>query len=254
MAVKKTIPWNKDRRVGARTEFTQDQLFLLRQSLSKERSPHDLALLCVGIDTMLRVSDLLPLKVRDLLREDGSVRTSFPWQQQKTDHSVTPVLTPTAAKALLSWIKYSGKQANDFIFTRHKPRSAKPISADYYRKLVKRWVNDIGLDSAQYSTHSVRRTKAIFLYKRGVKVEFISDLLGHINTEITIRYLGITNAEARALALEHDIFNPKNKPHERHQNRLELSNADIKRIAQQVVRELIKTDLFTLHQPSLTSN
>lgn len=254
MARKKRIPWNKDRRVGARTEFTQDQLFLLRQSLSKEPSPHDLALLCIGIDTMLRVSDLLPLKVHDLLQADGTVRTSFPWQQQKTDHSVTPVLTPTAAKALSLWIKQSGKQVGDFIFTRHKPRSANPISADYYRKLVKRWVDNIGLDSAQHSTHSVRRTKAIFLYKRGVKVEFISDLLGHINTEVTIRYLGITNAEARALALEHDIFNAKNKPYERHHRRIELSDADVQRIAQQVVRELINTDLFNLHQPTLTTN
>ena len=261
---KKRIPWNKDRKVGERIAFEQAHLLQLRQYFIRQGETHDLALFMVGIDTLLRVSDLLRLRVKDIVHRNGSVRTSFPWQQQKTDHSVSPILTPSAAKALVAWINQSGKGHNDYLFPRHKPRRAKPITDDYYRKLVKGWAEKIGLDASEYSTHSIRRTKAVFLYQRDVKIEFIAELLGHANSNVTMKYLGITTAEARRLAVENDIWNPKNKPYERQHQHLRLTGRDCQRIgvavvdemqrrglvmsdqafAVQVAQELLNTDLF----------
>ena len=59
------------------------------------------------------------------------------------------------------------------------------------------------------SQHSLRRAKAIYLYKHGVTVELIGRLLGHRSSISTIRYLGIDEAQAREAALTHNIFDPK---------------------------------------------
>ncbi len=47
----------------------------------------------------------------------------------------------------------------------------------------------------EYSVHSTRRTKAMFLYRRGVKLGTISKALGHKNLTATILYLGIEEQE-----------------------------------------------------------
>ena len=71
-----TIPrWNSGRAVGPRTAFTQDQIAMLIGRLEHQKSSHDLALLTVGIDTMLRASDLLCLKVQDIAFGDRTIRT-----------------------------------------------------------------------------------------------------------------------------------------------------------------------------------
>ncbi len=104
MDSKKRIPWNKDRKVSERIAFEQDHLLALQKIFIDGGETHDLALFMVGIDTLLRVSDLLRLRVRDLVKPDGTIRASFPWQQQKTDHTVHPILTPSATEALLVWV------------------------------------------------------------------------------------------------------------------------------------------------------
>ena len=155
---------------------------------------------------MLRCGDLLSLKVRDICDRYGVVQEYFHYGQEKTDGGVAPALTHTAREACQKWIKISGKNSDDYLFTRFKTDTSEPISDDTYRKIVKVWAELLGLNPEGYSTHSLRRTKPHFMYRRGVKIEYISELLGHKNTATTYRYLGITREEAQAHAVEHDIF------------------------------------------------
>ena len=199
-------PWNKDRQVGARKALSQSEIGQIRKHLTVNGLAHDLCLFLVAIDTMLRASDLLRLKVSDVCTADGQVRESFPWKQKKTDRGVYPVLTPTSRKALSKWIEHSDKRMGDYIFTREKARTSAPITVGFYRTLIKQWVRSIGLLPHDYSAHSLRRSKAIFMYENGVPVEVIGRLLGHTSPASTIHYLGIDEAEARARALANDIF------------------------------------------------
>ena len=66
-----------------------------------------------------------------------------------------------------------------------------PIPYHYYTTLVNRWVTDIGLDKTQYGTHSLRRTKASFIYAKTKNLRAIQLLLGHAKLESTIEYLGV---------------------------------------------------------------
>jgi site-specific recombinase XerC len=55
---------------------------------------------------------------------------------------------------------------------------------------VHRWVESIGLESAYYGTHSMRRTKAAQIYRKTGNLRAVQLLLGHTKLESTVRYLG----------------------------------------------------------------
>ena len=63
------------------------------------------------------------------------------------------------------------------------------------------------MDSSQYSTHSLRRTKPVYMYsKPDVTIEDLMMLLGHKSPESTIRYLGIDIEQAQKKAIKYDLF------------------------------------------------
>jgi len=199
-------PWNKGRTVGPRQALEQKEISQIYAFLSEQNMLHDLCLFTVAIDTMLRASDLLKLRVSDLVHENGEVKTTFPLKQKKTANGVFPVLTPNTKKAVLAWIKESDKQMTDYLFTREKSSHEQPITIGFYRTLIKTWVDKIGLPPEYYSAHSLRRSKAIFMYRNGVTVELIGRLLGHKSPVSTIRYLGIDEEQAKEAALKYDIL------------------------------------------------
>jgi site-specific recombinase XerD len=61
-------------------------------------------------------------------------------------------------------------------------------------------VTQIGLDPAAYGTHSLRRTKALLIYRRTKNLRAVRLLLGHTKLESTIKYMGIEVDDALEMA------------------------------------------------------
>ena len=199
-------PWNKDRCVGPREHLTRAQIGRITWHLERVGDLHDLCLFTIAIDTMLRASDLLSLKVSDVVHGDGSIRDRFILRQKKTRQPVKPTLTPASQACLSAWIKADGKTRTDYLFTRHKGADRPPITVGFYRSLIKTWCEAAHIDPQSISAHSLRRSKAVFLYESGVSVELIGRLLGHRSSASTMHYLGINDAKAQAAALRHNLF------------------------------------------------
>jgi site-specific recombinase XerC len=49
----------------------------------------------------------------------------------------------------------------------------------------------MGLDSREYGTRPMRRTKAALIYKATGNLRAVQILFGHTNIENTVRYLGV---------------------------------------------------------------
>lgn len=231
--------WNRGKAVGERCALSLDESQSILKTLRLQEAHHDACLFAIGIDSMLRCSDLLQLRVRDIVSHTGQIR----WRQKKTRRNVYPVLTATSLEVLQIWIETSGKTPPDFLFTRDKPIDGLAISPAYYRSLIKQWVQLVGLKPEQYSSHSLRRTKPTFLYHHGYSdLEHIARLLGHANTDATSRYLGIQKKQAQAHALVGDIF---------------TISPDEKIVGHPLLREFLKPDfldqfldelVFRIHQ------
>lgn len=69
-----------------------------------------------------------------------------------------------------------------------------------YVCIVDEWVTAIDLQSSDYGTHSLPRTKAAMIYKATGSLRAIQILLGHTKIENTVRYLGVDIEDALLLA------------------------------------------------------
>jgi site-specific recombinase XerC len=61
-------------------------------------------------------------------------------------------------------------------------------------------MDEIGLDTAAYGTHSLRRTKPSLIYRRTKNLRAVQLLLGHSKFETMVRYLGIDVDDALEIA------------------------------------------------------
>ena len=174
--------------------------------------PRDQALFHVGIDSMLRRSDLRHLTVEDVTDSKGIVREECGITQQKTKRTVTFTLSATTRGAIQDWITTSGKRGQDFLFSSRTTRyngielGQQPISQIQYQRLVKGWMELLGVAADDYSTHSLRKTKASAIYDATKNVEAVRQLLGHSSVAATSHYLGVEQAKALDIAKNHKMF------------------------------------------------
>lgn len=93
---------------------------------------------------------------------------------------------------------------SDFIFP-SRIRNSPHITTRQYARIVRNWVTEIGLDPANYGTHSMRRTKVTLIYRRTKNLRAIQLLLGHTKIESTVRYLGIEVDDALQMTEQTEV-------------------------------------------------
>jgi site-specific recombinase XerC len=105
---------------------------------------------------------------------------------------------------LRAWLERRKGTVEDFAFPSRVDYLGH-ISTRQYARLLTEWVTAIGLDSRQYGTHSLRRTKASLIYKATGNLRAVQILLGHSKIENTIRYLGVDVDDALTLSERTEI-------------------------------------------------
>lgn len=209
------VAWNKGLAVGQKRPLTIYEIRAIHKYLIDTSCLRNTALFCLAIDSMLRCIDLLNIKVRDISDSYGQVADSFTVIQQKTRKPVAVKLERSTQNSLQQWIEYEDKSLDDFIFTGlTRTTKGMSISASHYRILVKQWVRHIGLDPKNYSTHSLRRTKATLIYQATKDPEVVRILLGHTSLTNTAVYLGIDTNHAFEVASQIKLFDhPESSAH-----------------------------------------
>jgi integrase len=186
--------------------FDRENLDLIRSSLRAKRLWRDLALLNVGIDTMLRSCDLLRLRFDDLMDHENKIVAETTLRQKKTGGTVQVNLMERTRESILTLFAHEGKFRDDYLFTSKGRPHGKQLSEVALRLIVKSWAENIcGLDPKRYAGHSLRRTKAAFIYKETGDVASVRELLGHSTLAHTQKYLGVNARTAGAVARKFDI-------------------------------------------------
>ena len=170
-------PWNKGKLVGQKAPFKLKDIWALRVRLQMEGRVRELALFNLGIDSKLRGCDLVGLKVRDVCHGE-QVATRAIVVQHKTQRPVQFEITPAARDAVLAWIKLAGLKPEDFLFP-SRLHDSPHLGTRQYARILGHWVDELGLDRADYGTHSMRRTKATLIYRRTKNLRAVQLLLGH---------------------------------------------------------------------------
>jgi integrase len=182
-------PWNKSKLVGQKAPLKLKEIWAIRIRLELSHRVRDLALFNLAIDSKLRGCDLVKLKIRDI-SHGNQITARAIVMQQKTGLPVHFEITEQTRSSLYAWIEYAHLSSEDFLFP-SRIHDSPHLSTRQYARIVNAWVEEIGLDSANYGTHTMRRTKVSLIYKRTKNLRAIQLLLGHTKMDSTVRYLGI---------------------------------------------------------------
>lgn len=196
-------PWNKGKLIGQKAPLKAKEVWAIRTHLEMRKRIRDLALFNLGFDCKLRGCDLVSLRVRDTCHGDR-VANRATVMQRKTQRPVQFEITQTTRDSLVAWIGSKHLHSDDFVFPSRVGESSH-LGTRQYARIVHGWVEEIGLDTTAYGTHSMRRTKASMIYKKTKNLRAVQILLGHNKLESTVRYLGIEVDDALDIAEQLDV-------------------------------------------------
>jgi integrase len=154
----------------------------MKWALKRHCSERDYIMFLIGINTGLRVGDLLKLKTKDL---KGKKKIKI--KEGKTQKA-REILLVNIYDELQEYIKNND---SEWLFPSRK--GDKPITpTQAYRQLQKAAemaeVESIG-------THTMRKTFGYWYYKKTLDVAKLQTILNHSHPEITLRYIGINQEE-----------------------------------------------------------
>lgn len=161
-----------------------DKITDMKWSLKRFCGERDYILFLVGINTGLRVSDLLKLKVKDVRKKKKIVV-----REGKTEKARI-IYLDNIYDELNAYIKTL--EGTEWLFPSRK--GDQPITRiQAYRQLNKaaRMV-DI---SEGIGTHTMRKTFGYWHYKQFRDVAELQKILNHSHPEVTLKYIGITEEQ-----------------------------------------------------------
>lgn len=161
--------------------------------------PRNYLLFVLGINTGIRVTDILPLRVGDL--KYLKVGEALQITESKTGKKNVIIINKSIRNAIDKFIKIKQPDDNTFFFQSDKKDekgNRQPISIHRVHAMIKQWTKAINLDHKKYGARTLRKTWGYQQrIKYGVGFEVIAKRYNHSSPAITMRYLGIEDKEVR---------------------------------------------------------
>lgn len=169
--------------------LTADESIDLLNAVDGPFKERDYCILTLFLNCGLRVSELCGLNVSDI--KENKIRVLG-----KGDKERVLYLNEACIDAINQYLphrltpKPTAPNANALFVSRQHNRIRKTT----VELLVKKYIAAAGLDASKYSAHKLRHTAATLMYKNGVDVRTLQDLLGHDNLNTTMIYTHIDNS------------------------------------------------------------
>ena len=172
----------------------------------KDEKPNlrNYALVVLGLNTALRISDLLHLRWNDLYDfEKLCFRDHLLIKEQKTGKRNRIAINEKAREAMEMYFNERNPAEDEFIFSK-RTNPYKPLSRSQAYRIVKDDANHTTSEEA-VSCHSLRKTFGYFAWQEGVQPALLMDVFNHSSYAITKRYLGIEQDEKDLVYLNINI-------------------------------------------------
>jgi len=159
----------------------------------KDRNPRDYVLLVLGMNSGLRINDLLHLTIGDVWDDKTKKpRDRIRVIERKTHKTKDFPLSDQTKKVIADYVK-----------TRPDAKMSDPLFVSRGNAFLTRQQAWNILNSAAQAvgirepigTHTLRKTFGYHLYKKGIDITRIQAMLNHSSPSVTLRYIGITKEE-----------------------------------------------------------
>ncbi|PFS71201.1 site-specific integrase [Bacillus cereus] len=143
-------------------------------------SERNYILFVIGINTGLRISDILKIKVGDLKKSHISMREMKTGKQKRI--KITPEL-----KRELRW--YLEDREDHEYLLQSRQGNNKPIGRSMAYKILRSTAEKFGLD--EIGTHTLRKTFGYHMYKKTKNIALLMEIFNHSSERVTLRYIGM---------------------------------------------------------------
>ena len=158
---------------------SEDDIELMSEYL-KEWNPRNYLLFLVGINTGLRIGDIVRLQVAD-------IRGWYIVKRERKTKKIQKIrMNMPLKREIEKFIK--GKKPSDYIFQSRNGKN-KHITTQMGYLIIKSAAEDCGVENI--GTHSMRKTFGYHYYKKHKDLAMLMDLFNHSSPMITKRYIGL---------------------------------------------------------------
>ena len=160
------------------------------------------ALVTLGMNTSLRISDLLLLNwgnVYDSHRK--TYRKHLKVLEQKTGKQNLIALNKEAVNALKTLRKLMSPVASDDYIFQSREGENRPLNRSQAFRIIKAAAMDLHIDGI-ISCHSLRKTFGYHAWKKGTPPAVIMTIFNHSSIDVTKRYLSIDQDDRDKVFLE----------------------------------------------------
>jgi len=176
---------------------SENQIRQIKGNLYRQENPRDYLLFVFGINSGLRIGDLLTLKLADIKDYKGNIKEYLTIKEQKTGKTRKVFFNKQIKEAITYYLKKTGIYDLDhYLFTNEKTKDNKPITRIRAYQLINAWCREVGI-KYKVGGHTLRKTFGYHMRMQGISIERISNLLNHRNIKVTFRYIGINDDENR---------------------------------------------------------
>ncbi|QIW18548.1 site-specific integrase [Bacillus thuringiensis] len=146
----------------------------------KEKNARNYILFVMGINTGLRISDILKLKVGDVQGSHISMREMKTGKQKR-------IQITSALKRELKWFG-EGREVGEYLLKSRKGEN-RPIGRSMAYKILKSTAAEFGLD--EIGTHTLRKTYGYHMYMQTKNIALLMEIFNHSSEKVTLRYIGV---------------------------------------------------------------
>ena len=152
-------------------------------AMKKALRGRDLLLFVFGINSGLRISDILKLRVADVRDRDSIVIS-----EKKTGKAKRFIFNDAIKQAVRQLVP-ADVPPNSFLF-RSRKGDNKPISRVTAYRVLNEAAKRVGI-AEPIACHSLRKTFGYHAYKNGTDLALLQSIFNHSSQDVTLRYIGI---------------------------------------------------------------
>lgn len=163
-------------------------------------SPRDHLLFVMGINSGIRLGDLLQLRVGDF--QSTKVGDPIQIKESKTGKMNFLIINKEIGRSLMVFLTSKVHASDDFLFA--SKRGGRPLTLSTVHRMIKAWTGAINL-KGNYGGRTLRKTFGyIQRVHYGVGFEILCRRYNHSNPAVTMRYIGVQPTEVSEIMM-HDI-------------------------------------------------
>jgi integrase len=142
----------------------------------------------LGLNTGLRISDILPIKVTDIFNGRGQFKDYLVLNEKKTGKEKKIKLNDAIRKLLKTYVSLSETAGESYLF--FNKRTGQHIKRIQAYRVLKEAASLCEVEN--FGTHSMRKTWGYWTYKASkFNIGLIMQTFNHSSQNITLRYIGV---------------------------------------------------------------